>query len=165
MGVDPGIADTGYGFIIKDCAGKISALDFGSIKTAAIDKLPDRLYFLYWQLKKKIEKYHPQIIAVEQLFFAKNTKTALTVAQARGVILLLGKEADLTVEEYTPLQIKQAISAYGRAGKMQMQKMVQFLLALDDIPRPDDAADALAAAICSAQTAKFFDVKTKHKKH
>ena len=149
LGIDPGIADTGYGVIKKEDTGKIICLDYGSIKTKAGCELADRLVVLNLELKNIINKHKPDIIAVEQLFFCKNVKTALTVGQARGVILLTSRQSGTPIVEFTPLQIKQAVSTYGKASKLQVQKMVKLLLNLDEIPKPDDAADALAAGICA----------------
>ena len=150
LGIDPGIADTGFGVIKIDKDGKPICLDYGSIKTSAKADLPDRLEIINLELKKIIKKHKPELVAVEQLFFCKNVKTALVVGHARGVILLTAKQNNLPVTEFTPLQIKQAVSAYGQASKLQVQKMVMLLLGLKEIPRPDDAADALATAICAS---------------
>ncbi len=149
LGIDPGIADTGYGIIEKLPGGKMRCLAYGSIRTAAKTELSERIYSLHNDLNKIIKQFKPGLVAVEELFFCKNAKTALMVGQARGVVLLTIKENGLPVAEFTPLQIKQSISTYGKAGKAQVQKMVKMLLGLDEIPKPDDAADALAAAICA----------------
>jgi len=150
IGIDPGIADTGFGVIKKDEKGNLSCLDYGSIKTEAKTDMPDRLDILSGELTEKIKKYNPDLISVEQLFFCKNVKTALVVGQARGVVLLTARQNKVAVNEFTPLQIKQAVSSYGQASKGQVQKMVKLLLNLKEIPKPDDAADALAVAICAA---------------
>jgi len=150
IGIDPGIADTGFGVIKKDEKGNLSCLDYGSIKTEAKTDMPDRLDILSGELTEKIKKYKPDLISVEQLFFCKNVKTALVVGQARGVVLLTARQNKVAVNEFTPLQIKQAVSSYGQASKGQVQKMVKLLLNLKEIPKPDDAADALAVAICAA---------------
>ena len=149
LGIDPGIADTGYGIIEID-KNSLRCLGYGSIKTTSNAELAERLLVLSNELNKIIKKYKPDLIAVEQLFFCKNVKTALMVGQARGVILLTGEQNKIPMVEFTPLQVKQAVAAYGQAGKMQVQKMVKILLNLDKLPRPDDAADALAVAICAA---------------
>ncbi len=149
LGIDPGIADTGFGVIEKGKGGKLTCITYGSIKTKAKMKLPDRLEILDKELNKIIKKYKPDLISIEQLFFCKNVKTALIVGQARGVVLLNCRKNKTEIIEFTPLQIKQAVSTYGKASKMQVQKMVKLLLRLKDIPKPDDAADALAAAICA----------------
>ena len=149
LGLDPGIADTGYG--VLSCEGsKLRCLAYGSIKTKAGTDLGDRLSILDNELQNIIKKYKPETIAVEQLFFNKNVKTALIVGQARGVILLRINKSKLKFQEFTPGQVKQAVTAYGRASKDQVQKMVKIILGLKTIPKPDDAADALAIAICSS---------------
>ena len=149
LGLDPGIADTGYGIISYE-KGKLLCLAYGSIKTEAKKDLSERLEILDLELKKLIKKYQPEVVAVEQLFFNKNVKTALIVGQARGVLLLRIKKSGLKMLEFTPGQVKQAVAAYGRASKNQVQKMVKIILGLKSLPQPDDAADALAVAICSS---------------
>ena len=151
LGIDPGIADTGYGVIKKD-HDAFRAKDFGTITTKKTDTLVDRLQQLFDAVAGLIKKHKPERIAVEQLFFAKNAKTAITVAHARGVILLAARTAGCEVHEYTPLQVKQALTGYGAADKKQIQRMVKTILSLKAIPKPDDAADALAIAICAGQT-------------
>jgi len=151
LGIDPGIADTGFGVIKKD-GHKLTCLDYGSIKTKAKTELSERLDILNKELNKIIKKYQPDLIAVEELFFCKNAKTALVVGHARGVVLLSAKQNKIAVTEFTPLQVKQAVSTYGRAEKSQVQKMVKLILNLKEIPKPDDAADALAVAICAANS-------------
>ena len=155
LGVDPGIAITGYGVVCEEQDGRISALTYGTIETPKTDNLPARLLALRRQLIILLEQWRPTESAVEALFFATNVKTAMTVGQARGVILVTLEEAGVPIGEYTPLQVKQAISGYGQADKKQMQVMVQMLLALDKIPKPDDAADALAIAITHLHAARF----------
>ncbi|MEA3449587.1 MAG: crossover junction endodeoxyribonuclease RuvC [Patescibacteria group bacterium] len=147
LGIDPGIADTGWG-VIENNKGKLKCLAYGSIKTSAKKELPERLTELHRELDDVIKKYQPKLVGVEELFFCKNVKTALIVGQARGVILLTIKQNNLNPREYTPLQIKQAVSSYGKADKGQVQRMVKIMLNLKEIPKPDDAADALAVAIC-----------------
>jgi len=148
LGIDPGIADTGYG-VIKEERGSLSCLTYGSIKTKASDNLVTRLNVLHLELDKIIKKYHPDSAAIEALFFNKNVRTALIVGQARGVALLTLSQNKLTVVDFTPAQVKQAVCAYGQASKKQVQKMVKLILDLKEIPQPDDAADALAIAICA----------------
>ena len=148
LGIDPGIADTGYG-VIENTSGKLKCLAYGSIKTKAHETLSSRLLILNQELEKIILEYRPQRVAIEKLFFNKNVKTALIVGQARGVVMLTISKHNLPICEYTPSQIKQAVSSYGQADKKQVQKMVKLILNLEEIPRPDDAADALAAAICA----------------
>lgn len=150
MGIDPGIADTGYGIIEVDKSGNLKCLDYGSIKTKANTQLPDRLEILNVELEKIIKKYKPKLISVEELFFCNNAKTALIVGQARGVVLLTAKQNKVPIVEFTPLQIKQAVSSYGKASKNQVQRMVKMILNLKELPKPDDAADGLAAAICAS---------------
>ncbi|MBI5077622.1 crossover junction endodeoxyribonuclease RuvC [Candidatus Falkowbacteria bacterium] len=154
LGIDPGYGRTGYGVI--DAQGqKLTCLDYGVIETSAREKFKDRLNHLHQDLKKIIKKYNPEIVAIEDLFFFKNAKTAMKVGQARGVIILTAVQAKKEVVEFTPLQVKQAIAGYGRAEKAQMQKMVKVLLGLKELPKPDDAADALAIAICAASTLRL----------
>lgn len=150
LGIDPGIADTGFGVIEIDKKNNLSCLEYGSIKTSPKENLSTRIEKLFVDLNGIIKKYKPKIISVEELFFNKNVKTALIVGQARGVVLLAAKMSGAKLMEFTPLQVKQAVSAYGRADKGQIQRMVKMILGLDQIPRPDDAADALAIAICAS---------------
>jgi crossover junction endodeoxyribonuclease RuvC len=147
LGVDPGIAITGYG-VLRQNQDVLEPVTYGVITTPAGWPLPRRLQHLYRELVAMIDRYHPAEASVEELFFARNARTALSVGHARGVILLALADAGLPTYEYTPLQVKQAITGYGRASKEQMQEMVRLLLQLETIPQPDDAADALAAAIC-----------------
>lgn len=148
LGIDPGIADTGFG-VISEENGKLKCLAYGSIKTKAKTDLADRLVILNKKLEEVILKYRPTRAAIEELFFCNNAKTALVVGQARGVALLTLKINNLFISEFTPLQVKQAVSAYGKADKQQVQRMVKIILNLKEIPTPDDAADALAIAICA----------------
>lgn len=160
LGIDPGIADTGYG-VIKVSGSKLEALAYGSIKTPAGEELPLRLKTLYKELTSLIKRYHPQMAAIEKLFFNKNVKTALIVGQARGVAMLALSQAKMPIYEFTPSQVKQAVSAYGKASKMQVQKMVKLILHLESIPQPDDAADALAVAICAANRSNLWLTNSK----
>ncbi|MBR5191911.1 MAG: crossover junction endodeoxyribonuclease RuvC [Clostridia bacterium] len=155
LGFDPGLATLGYGVIYKDEKHKPQMVDYGIISTAKEDNLAERLVKLEKGIEQVIEKFKPDEIAIEELFFAKNVKTGIAVAHARGVLLLTVMKKCSKIFEYTPLQIKQALTGYGRADKPQMQKMVKTLLNLKSIPRPDDAADALAVALCHAQTNKL----------
>jgi len=152
LGVDPGIADTGFGIINKDEKGGLKCAVFGSVKTESSMRMDKRLEIINLELVKIIKKHKPDLIAVEQLYFCKNVKTALNVGQARGVIILTARQNKVSIVEFTPLQVKQAVSAYGKASKMQVQRMVKLLLDLKEIPKPDDAADALAVAICAANS-------------
>jgi crossover junction endodeoxyribonuclease RuvC len=155
LGIDPGIADTGYGLIEKGAGGKISCLAYGSIKTKAGLPMAERLEILHDELEKIIQKYQPALASVEELFFQNNAKTAIIVGQARGVILLTCRKNKIPIVELTPLQVKQTIAGFGRADKLQVQKMVKLLLNLKEIPKPDDAADALAIAISSVNELKL----------
>ena len=155
VGFDPGIATLGYGVIKTEKGLKPQMIDYGIVSTPKEENLAVRLAMLERGIKQIIEKFKPDEIAVEELFFAKNVKTAISVAHARGVILLTANKECGRLFEYTPLQIKQAIVGYGRADKHQVQQMVMHFLNLDKVPKPDDAADGLAAAICHAHTAKM----------
>lgn len=154
LGLDPGIADTGFGVVKKE-KDKFRLIECGSVKTKAGLPLPERLGELRQKLSGLIKKHRPDTVAVEELFFAKNAKTAIAVAQARGVLLATARENGCAVREFTPLEVKMAITGYGRADKNQIQQMVKTVLSLQTIPKPDDAADALAVAICCGQTKKF----------
>jgi crossover junction endodeoxyribonuclease RuvC len=160
IGIDPGTATTGYGLVRELEDGSLAAVDYGVILTPAGDPMADRLNQLYKQLKEILLLHQPISGAVEKLFFQRNVSTAISVGQARGVALLTLAQAGLDVAEYTPMEIKQAVVGYGGADKNQVQQMVRALLNLDDIPRPDDAADALAVAIChlhSARTRSLYE--------
>lgn len=158
LGVDPGMAITGYGVVDEVGPGKLVAVACGCIRTGAGEPVPARLVEIYEQLTKLATGYTPDCLAVEELFFNRNVRTALSVGQARGVILLAAARAGLPVAEYTPLYVKQAISSYGRAPKQQMQRMVQMILGLAEVPSPDDVADALAVAICHVQSYRWQDM-------
>lgn len=147
IGIDPGVADTGYG-ILRKVGNDISVLDYGSVRTPAKAPMPARLNELHESLTELFRRYHPTVAVIEKLFFAKNVTTAMAVGQARGIILLVTEQFSCDVVELTPLQIKQGLTSYGKASKQQMQHMVKAMLGLKTIPRPDDAADALAAALC-----------------
>ncbi len=151
MGIDPGTAITGYGIIEKRSV-KLVTLDYGCIRTEVRFSTAERLKQIDEQLTKLIKKHKPNRIAVEDIFFFKNLKTAIKVSQARGVILARAAQFKIPVTEHTPLQVKQAVTSYGRAEKRQVQEMVKLLLNLKEIPKPDDAADALAIAICCAHS-------------
>lgn len=151
IGIDPGTGILGFG-IIEAAKGKFQLVDAGVIKTPVKEDDAVRLQTIYDELSDIITETKPKQMAVEKLFFAQNVTTAMTVAQARGVVLLCGMQAELKVAEYTPLQIKQALTGYGRAEKKQMQEMVRAILGLKSVPKPDDCADALACAITHAQT-------------
>jgi len=148
LGIDPGTGILGFGVIDINAKGKAALVDAGVIRTPVNQPDSDRLFTIYAELEQVIQDVKPQAMSVEKLFFAQNVTTAMSVSQARGVVLLLGKQNDLELYEYTPLQIKQAVTGYGRADKKQIQEMVRVILGLKEIPKPDDCADALAAAIC-----------------
>lgn len=147
LGIDPGYAILGYG-VIRACGSKMTVLDYGVATTSKDETFPERLDRLYVATKLLIRKYNPECVAFEELFFARNTKTALYVSAARGVSILAAQQEGLPLYEYTPMQIKQAVCGNGHADKSQVQEMVKQLLHLNEIPKPDDAADGLAAAIC-----------------
>jgi len=150
LGVDPGLARTGFGLIKteKEC---LKVLDYGCISTGSKMMSAKRLEKLFLEIKKIIKKYKPNLIVIEELFFAQNSKTALKVGEARGVAILAFNEAKCPILEMTPLQVKMFLTSYGRASKKQIQQMVKIKLNLKEIPKPDDAADALALAICGAK--------------
>ena len=153
LGIDPGIAIVGWGIIDYSGFGtKIKPIAFGAITTNSTEKTEDRILHVYDELTAVIAKYRPECAAVEELFFNTNQKTGIIVAEARGVILLACRQAGLPIHEYTPLQIKQAVVGYGRADKHQVIEMVTMFLGLAKPPKPDDTADALAAAICHAHS-------------
>lgn len=145
LGIDPGLATTGYGLIKKENQ-KFSLIDYGAILTSKKLTLPPRLNLIYKKLQSVIKKHKPNLIAVEKIFFCQNAKTAIDISQARGVILLTAALNNIAISELTPLQVKQTLTNYGRAGKNQIQTMIKLLLNLKEIPKPDDAADALAIA-------------------
>lgn len=151
LGIDPGTGILGFG-IIEASKGKVQLVDAGVIRTPVHEDDAVRLLTIYEELTDIIAQTKPAIMSVEKLFFAKNVTTAITVAQARGVVLLTGQQVGIPIFEYTPMQIKQAITGYGRADKKQMQEMVRVILQLKEVPQPDDAADALAAAITHSMT-------------
>jgi crossover junction endodeoxyribonuclease RuvC len=152
IGIDPGTATTGYGIIEDDRTGKIKVVDYGTIITKPGLTSEKRLKIIYDEISKIINLHHPESGAVEKLFFQKNVTNAIAVGQARGVLLLALASSEISVFEYTPNEVKLSISGYGAADKKQVQKMVQTLLELPEIPQPDDAADALAIAICHLHT-------------
>lgn len=154
VGIDPGIATTGYG-LVRDTASGIEVVDFGVVITPAGEAPESRLFQLFTELNKILLLHQPQSGAVEKLFFQRNVTTAMSVGQARGVAMLALAQNTIPVSEYTPLAVKQAVTGYGKADKSQVQQMVKVLLGLRDIPRPDDAADALAVAICHLHSMKF----------
>ncbi|RME85769.1 MAG: crossover junction endodeoxyribonuclease RuvC [Caldilineae bacterium] len=147
LGIDPGTAITGYG-LVSEQDGELQAIAYGVIRTPAEDPLRVRLVQIYDALRELIRHHKPAAAAVEELFFARNARTALSVGHARGVVLLAVAQSNLPLFHYKPAQVKQAVTGYGGADKQQVQEMVRMLLGLDERPQPDDAADALAVAIC-----------------
>ncbi len=147
IGVDPGTAISGYA-VIESQAGNKKLREYGTIQTSPDISMAERLVKVNLGLNEIISRYHPQVMAIEQIFFHKNNKTVITVAQSRGVLIMTAAAAGLDVAEYTPLQVKQAVVGYGGADKKQVQFMVQRILGLREIPKPDDAADAIAIALC-----------------
>ncbi|MBE0408166.1 MAG: crossover junction endodeoxyribonuclease RuvC [Anaerolineales bacterium] len=148
MGIDPGTASTGYGLVRENQDGSLSAVDFGVISTPSSSAMPERLLQLFNALQEILHHHSPHCGAVEKLYFSRNVKTAMSVGQARGVALLALAKGKIPAGEYTPREIKQAVVGYGNADKKQVQEMVKAILGLDELPQPDDAADALAVAIC-----------------
>ena len=158
LGIDPGLATLGYGVIEKDERGSCRAVDCGVVLTPKEESLPVRLVMLEEGIQKILDKYHPDEVAVEELFFSKNITTGIAVAHARGVALLACVKYCGKLYEYTPMQIKQALTGYGKADKKQIQSVVASLLKLKSVPKPDDAADALGVALCHAFTSRFGEL-------
>ncbi|MDK1028831.1 MAG: crossover junction endodeoxyribonuclease RuvC [Anaerolineae bacterium] len=155
LGIDPGIATTGYGLVRLEPDGGLLPINYGIISTPKNTPLPERLVMLYDQMQALLNEHRPETVAVEKLFFSRNVKTAISVGQARGVMLLSIAQAGLELFEYTPNEVKQAVAGYGSADKRQIQEMVRVLLELPKIPKPDDAADALAVAITHLNTNRY----------
>jgi crossover junction endodeoxyribonuclease RuvC len=156
LGIDPGTATTGFGVVTEDAAGDAQLVRYGAILTQAGTPMPERLLTLYRELTVLLTETKPDAVAVEELFFSRNVTTAIAVGQARGVALLAAAQAGAPVYEYKPAQVKQALVGYGGADKAQMQEMVRLMLGLTEIPRPDDAADAVAIAICHLHSARLM---------
>ena len=152
LGIDPGLAIVGWG-VIEAVRGRFYPIAYGAIRTPAKTEVASRLSMIYDDMERILEKYKPDALAVEELFFNTNQTTAIAVAEARGVILLAAKRRGLFIAEYTPLQVKQAVVGYGRAEKNQVIAMVTSLLSLPEPPKPDDTADAIAIALCHGQSA------------
>ncbi len=161
LGIDPGTAIMGYGLVRAisgpDSFGDFELVGYGAITTPVGMPMARRLLSIYGQLNELLAQYYPSEVVIEELFFNKNTTTAIAVGQARGVALLAAASHNLTVREYTPLQVKQSLTGYGRATKDQVQHMVRLMLNLDFTPQPDDAADALALAICHLRSRQFLE--------
>jgi crossover junction endodeoxyribonuclease RuvC len=149
LGIDPGTAATGYG-LVERLGSRLRAIDYGCVETRPDQELPQRLLEIHRAVSQLIELHQPALLGVERLFFNRNVQTAFAVGQARGVVLLAAAQHGLPVFEYGPHEVKMAVTGYGRAGKEQVQRMVQVVLGMPAVPRPDDAADALAVAICLA---------------
>lgn len=156
LGIDPGTARCGYG-LVDDAKGQLNLIECGLVETPASSPLTDRLQSIHARIRQLIDMRHPEAVAVEELFFANNAKTALAVGQARGVVLLAAAASGVPVAEYTPLQVKQAVTGYGRADKEQVRAMVKTILNLADLKGHDDASDALAIAICHAFSARLSE--------
>ncbi|WMJ75804.1 MULTISPECIES: crossover junction endodeoxyribonuclease RuvC [unclassified Sedimentibacter] len=154
FGIDPGLAISGYG-ILNYVGNKFEVLDYGAVTTDSCEEFPKRLKKIYDRYTELFMLYKPEAVAIEELFYNKNVKTAIAIAEARGVHLLAAENFGIPLYEYTPLQIKQGIVGYGRAEKRQIQEMVKIILHLECIPKPDDVADGLAAAICHAHSLKY----------
>lgn len=154
IGIDPGTGILGFGIIDVDSKNKLKLVDGGVIRTPVKEDDAIRLATIYEELTALIKEFKPGVMAVEKLFFSQNVTTAMTVAQARGVVLLCGQQNNLKLYEYTPQQIKQAMTGNGRADKKQMQEMVKTILGLKEVPKPDDAADAIATAVCCSMSLK-----------
>lgn len=154
LGIDPGTATTGYGIVDGSAGAEPVLVEYGAIRTQPTTPMPERLGEIYRALLELIAATRPNVVAVEELFFASNVSSALTVGQSRGVILLAAAQSGLPVDEYKPSEIKQALTGYGRADKRQMQEMLRLVLGLEEVPRPDDAADGVAVALCHLQMAR-----------
>jgi len=157
LGIDPGIAIVGYG-VVEYNGNSFKTLDYGAVLTDSKETTPDRLNKIYEGLGNLLDIYKPDAVAIEELFFNKNAKTAIAVGQARGVAILAAARRNLDIFEYTPLQVKQGVVGYGRAEKKQVQMMVKTFLNLKSVPKPDDVADALAVAICHAHTGRMSSI-------
>ncbi|MCE5324730.1 crossover junction endodeoxyribonuclease RuvC [bacterium] len=157
LGIDPGTATTGYGVVDKIGVSP-KMVDYGAIETSPKKSAPERLLDIYNELNKIIDQYQPDVIVMERLFFAKNQTTAIAVGKACGVMQFAAAQRGLTVVEYTPMEVKQAVVGYGGAEKKQIQFMIQRILSLREIPKPDDAADALALAVCHAHSEKLRSI-------
>jgi len=153
LGIDPGTAICGYG-VVEHMGNRFRLLEYGAIRSSSDEEPAARLHTIFSGVNRIIDQYRPDQMAVEELFFNKNVRTALVVGQARGVIMLAGHLKGLPIYEYTPLQVKQAVVGYGRAEKQQVQYMVKAILNLNEIPKPDDAADALAISICHGHSVR-----------
>lgn len=158
LGIDPGIAIVGYGVVDKE-GNRYKTVAYDAVTTRAHTPLEERLEKVYNGVNEIIKAYKPDVMSIEELFFNNNAKTALTVGQARGVIILAAVQNRIPIYEYTPLQVKQALTGYGRASKTQIQQMMKSILGLAEVPKPDDVADALAIAVCHGNSMRFNSIK------
>jgi crossover junction endodeoxyribonuclease RuvC len=159
IGLDPGSAITGFGILEEGSDHSLKVIEYGVFRTSSKMNTADRLMSLYGQLNEILALHRPDSGAVEKLYFQRNVTTAITVGQARGVLMLALAQASIPIAEYNPMEIKQAVAGYGKADKQQMQQMVKMLLGLEKIPKPDDAADALAVAVCHIHSRKLNQLK------
>lgn len=155
LGLDPGLAITGYGLVRETSDGELALVGYGAITTSAAQPLPERLLSISRELDGLLAEHEPDVVAIEELFFSRNVTTALIVGQARGVAILTVARHALPIYEYKPMAVKQAVSGYGNASKAQVQEMVRLLLNLGEVPQPDDAADGVAVAICHLHSARL----------
>lgn len=160
MGIDPGIGISGYG-VISNEDNICNVIEYGVVRTSSGQEMPYRLKQIYENYAVLMQKYKPNAVAVEELFYNKNAKTIISVGQARGASILAAALSNIEVFEYTPLQVKQAVVGYGRADKMQVQQMIKMFFKLDKLPKPDDAADALAVALCHMNSYKVLKLTSK----
>lgn len=158
IGIDPGTALTGFGIVEETANGQLASIHYGAIETSANQPLEKRLQKIYQDLSQILNLHRPQTGAVEKLFFQRNVRTAMSVGQARGVTMLALAEAGVKVAEYTPMEVKQAVTGYGGADKNQVQQMVRTILSLNETPQPDDVADALAVAICHINSHRWENI-------
>ena len=157
LGIDPGLAIVGYGVVDK-IGNSYKTIDYNAITTMAHTPIENRKKIIYDEISLLLDKFKPDALSIEELFFNNNSKTAIAVGQARGVVLLAAVEHNVPIYEYTPLQVKQALTGYGRASKTQIQQMMKNILALSEIPKPDDVADALAIAVCHGNSMRFNSI-------
>ena len=157
LGIDPGLAIVGYGVVDK-VGNAYKTIDYNAITTMAHTPIENRIKIIYDEISLLLEKLKPDALSIEELFFNNNSKTAIAVGQARGVVLLAAVEHNVPIYEYTPLQVKQALTGYGRASKTQIQQMMKNILALSEIPKPADVADALAIAVCHGNSMRFNSI-------
>lgn len=162
LGIDPGIANTGYG-VVESQANRATAHDYGNIRTNAQTASETRLKQIHDEVARLITEFAVDAVVLEDIFFSKNVSSAFAVGEVKGIVKLAAANAECHVETYTPSQIKQAVASYGRAPKTQMQRMVQALLRLKQVPRPDHAADALAVALCHANSYKVLELRERYR--